>query len=294
MTAPTGERRLGVDPRLRARRQDVLRQKGRQRLRRVQAGGAVVVAGGLAWAAVMSPLLDVDRVIVRGVDASRAVGVERAAAVEVGSPLATLDPDRVRAATEAVAWVHTATVSRSLPGTVLISVSERTPVAGARLLGGGWVLVDHDRQLAVVDDDELGGLPRVVNALAQARPGAGLDDTTSAALELAGRLDGVIGPDADGVGGTGAPEIVVGEDGALDVALTLDGSEVQVRFGRPIDLEHKVRALAALLESGVVVDGASGGDGEPLPERGGVGSPRHPVVIDVRVPEAPVMRQTGP
>lgn len=294
MTAPTGERRLGVDPRLRARRQDVLRQKGRQRLRRVQAGGAVVAAGGLAWAAAMSPLLDVDRVIVRGVDASRAVVVERAAAVEVGSPLATLDPARVRAATEAVAWVHTATVSRSLPGSVLISVSERTPVAGARLLGGGWVLVDHDRQLAVVDDDELGGLPRVVNALAEARPGAGLDDTTSAALELAGRLDGVIGPATDGVAGTGAPEIVVGEDGALDVALTLDGSEVQVRFGRPIDLDHKVRALAALLESGVVADGASGGDGEPLPERDGVGPRRDPVVIDVRVPEAPVMRQTGP
>lgn len=285
MTAPTDGRSLGIDPRLRARRQDVARQQGRQRLRRAQASIAAVVAAGLAWAAAMSPLLDVEKVRVEGLDPVRADRVEQAVAIRRGSALATLDLDRVRAAAEAVPWVAAATVARSLPGSVVISVTERRPLAAARLPDGDWVLVDAERQLGQVDEAELARLPRVVGALAEARPGAPLDNAARAALTLVVLLDDVVVPEMDQAT-PGTPEIVVGPDGALGVSLpSLSGAEAEVRLGRPVDLEEKVRALAALLRSGAV-EGATG-DGSATKEA--ARSLTSTAVIDVRVPEAPVV-----
>ncbi len=278
MTAPT-EERLGVDPRLRARRQDVLRQQGRQRLRRVQVGAAVVVVGGLACGAVASPLLDVDQVIVGGADPSRIEGIEQAAGIRLGSALATVDLDRVRAAAEAVPWVDTATVTRSWPDSVLISVSERRALAAARVPGGGWVLVDADRQLASADRADLTALPTVVGAVAEARPGAPLDDAATGALGLVVLLDGVLTADG-GESPRSQPEIVIGPEGDLEVSLvSSQGAPFQMRLGRPVDLEEKVRALAALLRGGVLAEPG------PITET---------VVIDVRVPSAPVMSRPAP
>lgn len=275
MTAPTGQRGHFVDPRLRARRDDVLREQGRRRLRRVQVAGTVLTAGGLAWAALMSPLLDVDQVIVRGTEPSRAETIKRSAAVEPGSALATLDLDPVRMAAEAVPWIDTAVVSRAWPGTVAIEVSERVPLAEARLPGGRMVLVDAERQLALMDEEQDRDLPIVVGAIAEARPGAPLDDIASGALELAmrlGRSGDVLGA---GGGRGGAPEIVLSEDGTLDINLFLeDAGEVQVRFGHPVDLDDKIRAAAALLESQAL-------------------SGLESAVVDVRVPEAPVITPTA-
>ena len=285
MTVPTGGRSMGIDPRLRARRQDVARQQGRQRLRRAQASIAVVVSVGLGWAAAMSPLLDVDKVRVEGLDPVRADRVGQAVAIRRGSALATLDLDRVRAAAEAVPWVGVATVDRSWPGSVVISVTERRPLAAALLPDGDWVLVDAERQLAQVDEAELARLPRVVGALAEARPGAPLDDAARGALTLVVLLDDLVVPELDR-DWPGAPEIVVGPDGALAVSLpSLSGDEAEVRLGRPVDLEEKVSAVAALLQSGVV-EGTTR-DGSALKE-----APRslsNRIVIDVRVPEAPVV-----
>ncbi len=288
MTAPS-DGRLGVDPRLRARRQDVLRQQGRQRLRRVQASVAVVIAGGLAWAAAMSPLLDVDQVVVRGADSSSAEAIERAAGVRLGSALATLDLGRVRAAAESVPWVDSAAVTRSWPGSVLISVTERRALAAARVSGGGWVLVDADRQLARTDQAELAGLPRVLGAVAEARPGAPLDDAARGALALAALLDDVVAS-GSGTSPSGEPEIVVGPDGALDLSLwSSGGPALQVRLGRPIDLEEKVRAVRALLHSGSVTRGQGKETDENEARSSAPVSTGDVIVIDVRVPSAPVV-----
>ncbi len=291
MTAPADQRRPLVDPRLRARRQEVRREVGRRRLRRVRAGGAFVLAGAALWAALASPLLDVDRVVVTGVEPDRVLQVEQAAGIELGAPLATLDLDRARRAIEALPWVDAARPTRSWPGTARISVSERQPVALARAGDGRWVAVDAERQLAVVDPDEVGALPTVVGVLSEARPGAPLGADSAGALELARRLAALHG---------GAVEVVVGAGGELDAVLRPEeGSEVRVRFGRPVELAAKVAALGALAAAGSLPQtaGPSPEAGPTSSSRGGdEGAPTGPLgpVVDLRVPGAPVIAHPGP
>lgn len=280
MTAPTGERRLGVDPRLRARRQDVLRQQGRRRLHRVQFAAAVLAAGGVGWAVAASPLLDVDRVIVRGLEHGRIEDVEAAAGIEKGSPLVTVDLERVRSAAESVAWVAAADVSRSWPATVLVSVTERRPSAIALMPNGTTgVLVDGDRQLALIDEavtdvERLGDLPLVVGAVVEARPGAPLDVAAAGAVDLAGLLrrevlSGAV-PDGQMI------QISVDVQGELNVAFLVEGDVATlVLFGPARDLSHKARTLTALLRS----DSLDAFDG---------------AVIDVRVASAPVVTRGAP
>ncbi|CAN5738289.1 hypothetical protein BH20ACT1_BH20ACT1_03440 [soil metagenome] len=279
MTTPTDQRveqrQVKVDPRLRARRQDVRREEGRRRLRWVQAGAVAAGTGAAVVAALLSPLLDVDRVVVEGVYGDRAAAVERAAEIDPGSPLITLDVGRVRTASEAVPWVDGVDVSRAWPTTVRISVSERRPAAVAKADDGTWVAFDVERQLAVLGAEELGTLPRVVGAVAEARPGAALDPAAVGALALSERL---------GATGTGVAEIVVDPSGELEVVLT---GGVRVRFGRPVDLGEKAAALVALLAADAVAEV----DEEEATSGRGTDRPRP--VIDVRVAEAPVVTREG-
>jgi hypothetical protein len=233
----------------------------------------------------MSPLLDVDEVVVRGPDPGRAEEVEVAAGVDAGAPLATLDLDAVRAAALSVPWVGTATVSRSWPASVVIEVTSRRPVAVALVPDGTTVLVDAERQLGLGTDDGAGdngagdngqgSLPRIVGAVGEARPGARLGTGATGALELAMLLDGVA------VGDGEAPQIAVDDRGALHVVFPSADQDVaaRVQFGRPVDLDEKVRALRALLLSKALTSEVSGGEGR---------------VIDVRVPRAPVVTRPAP
>ncbi len=233
----------------------------------------------------MSPLLDVDKVVVGDLDPARAEDVEAAAGIDIGSPLATLDVDRVDAAVAAVPWVATATVSRAWPGSVRIEVRERRPVAVALVPDGTAVLVDAERQLAIGELEGRHDLPRLVGAVGQALPGAPLGAGASGALELAVLLDDVA---VEG----GEPEIHVDGQGGLDVVFPSAGvgPAPRVRFGRPVDLDDKVRTLRALLQSGALAEGEGAGSAFAATAPGLDDG----LVVDVRVPSAPVATSAAP
>lgn len=276
MTLPsTEEARLDIDPRLRARRQDLRRREGRRRLRRLV---AVLSAGGGMlgiWAVTLSPLLDVDRLVVRGATRSGAAAVEVATGIARGEAMASLDLRAAGRAVERVPWVAAATVERQWPGTVLVKVSERTPVALVHAQEGRWVVVDaRGRQLTVFGSEDMGalgdmagagdiaGLPRIEGLDATASAGDELGAGAAGALQLSQRLAvAALSP---------APRVEVQPNGALDALIeSAGGGEVRVLFGRPERLGDKVVALATLLAE--------------LDDRPGS------VVLDVRVPEAPVL-----
>lgn len=259
----TGEHLAVIDPRLRARRGEVQRRQGRRRLRRLLAVLGVVAAGAAAVGIALSPLLDVDRVVVRGATRSGPAAVDTAAGIDRGQPLATVDVDAAQAAVEAMPWVSAATVERSWPGTVAISVAERQPVAAVSTDDGRWALVDaRRRQLAVVGADEIAGLPRVEGLAPAAAAGSELGPDAAGALELARHF-----PEAMA---SATYRVVVDTDGSIEVVMTPSGApEVRARFGRPDRLADKVVALASLLDHD---------DQWPAGTR-----------IDVRVPEAPVL-----
>lgn len=263
----TDEHPAAIDPRLRARRSEVQRREGRRRLHRLVVVLGVLSAGGGAAAIALSPLLDVDRVVVRGATVNGTDPVHSAAGIVRGEPMATLDVQAARIAIEAVPWVDTASVQRSWPGTVVIAVTERRAVAAVRTAEGSWALVDADRrQLSVVGTGEIADLPRIEGLSPPAGAGSELVPDAAGALELASLLSGAMPADEF--------RVMVAVDDSLEVVVERPSrAEVRALFGRPDRLADKVVALVTLLDENEVKAG--------------------PARIDVRVPGAPVLTRAA-
>lgn len=107
------------------------------------AAALLAVALGLVWLVRFSPVLAARQVQVTGASLVTQDQVVHAAQVPLGTPLATLDThpiaERVAAGLTPVEKVK---VTTSLPGTVRIEVTERTPVY-LRQSGGQYQSVDH-------------------------------------------------------------------------------------------------------------------------------------------------------
>jgi cell division protein FtsQ len=108
----------------------------RQRTRRLVAlrpvliVAAVILLGlGAAWTLLYSHWLALQAVEVEGVERLSSEQIERAAALPAGSALVRLDLDAAANRIEQIPAVGSATLSRSWPHTVIITVTERTPVA---------------------------------------------------------------------------------------------------------------------------------------------------------------------
>ncbi|MCT9930651.1 FtsQ-type POTRA domain-containing protein [Planotetraspora sp. A-T 1434] len=112
------------------------------------------VVGAATWVVFFSPVLGVRVVEITGNTVVPAEQLRLAAGVRTGTPLATVDLDAVEQRVEAVREVESARVERSWPGTVRVTVVERTPVAAVPLGRGRSVVVDRFgvalREVAVV------------------------------------------------------------------------------------------------------------------------------------------------
>lgn len=124
---------------------------------------AGVVAAALAWLLLLSPVLalDADEVNVR-VEGDRAV-VDASAVSAIltdlaGTPLPRLDTVAVRREVLDVPGVRAASVTRSWPHGVLVTVVARDPVAAVPE-GGGYALLDADGVQVGRSDDAPDDLP---------------------------------------------------------------------------------------------------------------------------------------
>lgn len=97
---------------------------------RVAFFGVLVIAvlGAGAWALLGSSLLVVRHEVVTGNGTIPAAEVIAAAAIRPGTPLASVNTGAAARGVEQIDQVLTATVSRSWPDTIVISVRQRTPV----------------------------------------------------------------------------------------------------------------------------------------------------------------------
>lgn len=258
-----------IDPRLQARRRDIRRQQGHQRRRRLAAALGALAVTSTGWALALSPMLDVDRVVVRGAAMSGDAVLGDVAGINPGQAMVTLDLEAAQVALEGSPWVARATVRRSWPGTVVISVSERTPVAAVRVgdtTTGQWALVDADgRQLRLVAEEELAPLVRIEGLPVEGRPGARLGPELAGALELAGRLSSALPVQPS--------RVTVAPGGGLEAVVSAGSGSPQVRalLGDGDYLDEKVVALVTVLEQAEL---------KPAPDLS---------VIDVRVPDAPAL-----
>lgn len=226
--------RVVVDSRLRDRRLEVARDAGRRRLRRISLVAAVLalVAGG--YAALRSPLLAVrDIKVVTTAHVDRAE-ILRASGISDGMAMIDVDQADAVRRLEASPWVDTARVARSWPGTVTVSITERTPVAQLHI-GSQWALIDASGRVLAVGA-AANDLP-VFEGLKPAAPGATLADAAPM-LELARAMPSRLSSRVAALRHGGA-------DAALDVALIGGGT---IRFGSVDGLDQKLIAAVTMLD----------------------------------------------
>jgi len=234
----------------------VQRDEGRRRLRVliIVAGTAALVASG--YGVTRSTLLDVDTVHLRGATRTAREHVLVAARLDTRRAMTDVDVDAIKERVEALPWVRAATVVRRFPGTIEVTLQERTPVAAVPAGPAGWALVDIDGRVLETRPDAPPELTRV-EAPPAGPPGSRVGEDTRSALQLVEALPEVLAGRV--------PTLVVGAAGAIE--LRLDG-KVPVAFGPPSEAEAKLVALATLVQKADLARVRT---------------------IDVRVPTAPVL-----
>ena len=250
-----------IDPRIRARRIEVQRDQGRRRLRKlvVAATVAAVLAGG--WGITRTPLLDVDHVRITGAARTGDLRIVGTSGIHLGDALLTAPLGRAAHRIADRPWVQTVRVRRSWPGTVVITVVERTPIAAIPVQGGQWVLVDaQSRQLELVKDPD----PKLVRVDAPPvvpKLGTDLAGRVSSVLQVAGSIPAALHQQI--------VSLRPATGGMVEGSVRLrNGAEAWLRFGTPTQLAAKWLAILSVLED---VD------------------PAHVAGIDVRVPAAPAL-----
>lgn len=230
-----GGRRAGeapppVTPLRSRRRRSRRRLSPRHRLLVVLAAGVLVV-GVVAWVFLGSPLLAVHTVQVDGEAGLSAEQVVRTAGITEGTPLVRVDTAAVAAQVATLPQVASVSVTRGWPNTVVVTLTERVPVAVVTV-GGTRRLVDAG---GVVFDTITGDAPAGAVPLDVATPGPD-DAATTAALGALTALPGNVRNQVTGVTARTAD----------DVSLTLTDGRA-VLWGSAERTGRKAEVLGALL-----------------------------------------------
>ena len=219
------------------------------------AGVVVIVTSGVTLS--YTPVFGARVVEVHGEEQLGPRQVLRAADIGLGTNVMHLDEAAIEARLEMERWISDATVETFLPGTIRISVTERTPVIVTEL--------DGARRIVAGDGTVLGralwpiGLPEVAAA-----------DGTPASTDVIRTAGAVVRAMAPALRAR-VGSILVAPDGS--VTLIVDG-QVDVRYGMLESTSAKAQALRAILEYADL-------EGKGL------------LSIDVSAPAAPTARFVG-
>jgi cell division protein FtsQ len=224
------------------------RRRGRRpqdRRRRLAVGlAAVVTVLALAgWAVLASPLLAVRTVQVDGASSLSGEEVVTVAGIAVGTPLVRVDTTAAASRVGRLPQVASVEVTRGWPGTVVVTLVERVPVAVVDT-GGARMLLDAG---GVAFETVTGSAPAGVVPLEVPTPGPD-DAATRAALGAVTALPAQVRAEVTGIAAHTAD----------DVTLTLTDGRT-VRWGSADRTTRKAEVLGALLQqidAGAIEPGA--------------------------------------
>lgn len=197
----------------------------------------VALAAGVGWALLGDRLIVVRSVTVTGTHLLARGQVVAAADVPLGTPLTNVDAGAVTRRVEALRLVASATVSKDWPDHVVITVTERAPLAAVRMAGGGYDLVDKAGVIVRWSKTKPAGLPEMVTSLS----GDTLrgDPSVTAVTEVLTELQPWLAQQVAQVRAAPVPA------GPEQVTLTLRDGET-VEWGSPGGAAQKNRELAIL------------------------------------------------
>lgn len=203
-------------------------QRKRSLLRWGVIAGVVLVIGFAVWLVTLSPVFRVHEVTVRGATLLTVDAVRGAATVADGSSMLTLDTKGVAARVSALPEVRDVDVSRELPDTVVIEVTERT-VVFQRVEGGAYEWVDEEGVIFSTSATPIEDVLEVVTASKEPRV---LADVSTVVVNIPSSLMSRV-------------ERIQAK--AVDrITLQLDGGELVV-WGSAEDSELKADVLEALI-----------------------------------------------
>lgn len=144
------------------------------------------IIAGVAWALLGSRLLVVRSVEVTGTHLVSQAEVTGVADVPLGTPLAQVDAGAVARRVESIRQVASATVSKSWPDGLTITVRERVPVAAVRMAAGGYDLIDPAGVIVRWSEAKPAALPLLQASVpgGELRGNAGVTTATAVLAEL--------------------------------------------------------------------------------------------------------------
>jgi cell division protein FtsQ len=250
-----------IDPRIEARRREVhdARQRRYRRILLVVAIIATVVAGG--YGITRSAMLDVDDINVAGAVHQDVGTIRSASGIRVGDHLVDVDLDRAAEQIKALPWVAGVDIERSWHGSIDLAITERAPAAAVHLGADGWLVVDSDRRVLFSSATQPADLP-VIEGIASAAVGQTLDPSAQPAVTVARALS------------PGLRTRVIAVNGATPDALEMTIRPAgKIRFGGAQDVQQKITSLQAVFAQADL---------------------RGLCVVDVRVPDSPVLTRGAP
>jgi cell division protein FtsQ len=196
------------------------------------------LAGAAGWTVFKTSVFAVREVVVSGAEVVTPTQVRTAARVVLGTPLATVDVDGIRARVAALAPVRAATVRRQWPSTLVIDVVERTAVAAVPA-GERFRLIDDQGVVFRTVRERPDNLPRV----RLDSPGRD-DQTTQAALRVLAALTPTLRERL----------VTLVAESPTRLRLELTGDK-RVVWGDAEESDKKARVATALLDrAGTVID----------------------------------------
>jgi cell division septal protein FtsQ len=203
VTPPVAEKervRKPIDPRMSARRADVIRQQGQRRLRVLifGLGAAALIATG--WFVIHTPLFSARHVTVTGNVHETVAQVVAQAGLAGHPPLLDVNTGAAAAQLERLPWVRSAAVHVAWPDSVRIAVTEEVPTLVVAVAGSEWAVLSADgRVLQVTSGARPPGLllltvpqaPGVAGTTLPARDDVGLRVATTLPASFAAQVTGV-------------------------------------------------------------------------------------------------------
>lgn len=227
---------IAMDPRIRARREEVAAEEGRRRSARALVVGAVLTVVVMAAASTRTPLLDVDEIAVLGANHTVVDNVHAVSGIGEGDPLTDIDLGAARESIAALPWVDTVTSVRRWDGTVEFELSERIPVAQTVSADGAAVtLVDSDGRVLDRLAERRDDLVAIVGAAGSVDPGGWLAASTLDAVAVAAAVPESLSGVVD--------EVAVTNGGVITLRVSDVGSVV---LGTSVDLDLKFIALETM------------------------------------------------
>lgn len=252
----TTRSRPPIDPRIRERRIEVSRRQGRRRLTVLLAILTVVGVLLLLVAATRSSLLDVDHIVIAGLNHTGADDVVHAARLDHHRLMIDVHADVMSRRIDRLPWVDRSHVDRGWPGTVRVTIRERVAVASLPAGGGGWALADRRGRVLARQAQPGTGLPQVTGGPPAGAVGSTVAGPNLDALAVAAALPTELRPKV--------PAVLLSPEG-IELKLVPIGV---AKLGSTDQLTAKLDAVITMMQRANL---------------------EHLAVLDVRVPSAPVL-----